>query len=130
MNSLKNIKINNFGHRPSHYADLTILCSKSNDYIEKLDLSNSFCTVDIISILKIKNYPLKELKLKLYDNENEDNWKFLEYWTNNIELFELEIKEKINHNNMEKILFILNKMPKIKHLKLLGALSSKEIFNL
>ena len=46
-----------------------------------------------------------------------------------MELFEIEIIEKINHDNMEKMISILNKMPKLKHLKIIGGISPKELSN-
>ena len=128
--SLKNIKINNFGDKISHYADISILCSQPNECIESIDLSNSFCSYDILPILNAKNYPLKSLKIKLYSNENKAKWLFLDYSFNTLETFELEVKEKNNHENIESIIKSLNKMKRLKHLKLIGGLSPNELLKL
>lgn len=81
-------------------------------------------------IINSKNFPLKALKLKLYSIESEFKWKFLENSINNLEIFEIEINGKNNHDNIEKIIFSLNKMKKLKQLKLIGGISSNELFKL
>ena len=126
--SLKSLIIINFGYKKSHYADLSFLLTSPNTCIDNIDLSHSLMTCDILPILNTTNFPLKNLKLKLSSNENEINWLFLEYNRNTLELFEIEIIEKNNHDNMDKIISILNKMAKLKHLKIIGDLSPSELF--
>lgn len=127
---LKSINIINFGYKKSHYADFSSLCSNSNETIEKIDLGDSLCSDDILPILNAKNFPLKSLKLKLFSNETEFKWKFLENSINNLEIFEIEINGKNNHDNIEKIISTLNKMKKLKQLKMIGGISPNELFNL
>ena len=127
--SLKNLNIINFGYKKSHYADLSYLLSSPNECIEIIDLSHSLCSTDILQILNSKNFPLKVIKLKLYSNESETKWKFLENSINNLETFDIEIEEMNNHDNIEKIIKILNKMQKLKKLKIIGGLSPKELFD-
>lgn len=129
MKSLKYLKISNFGFNLSNYADLKLICSNVNEHIEKIDLSDSVCSNDIISILNSKNYPLKEIKFKLYSNENDIKWTFLEKSINTLEVFNVEIQVNNNHDITEEIINILNKMEKLKHLKLIGSLTPKELFN-
>ena len=130
MSSLKNIKINNFGFNKSHYVSFSILCDNTSEQIEILDLSNFFCSDDILSLLNIKNYPLKELKLKLNLNKGEKNsWEFFDQSINTLEVLEIEFKEKGNKNVLGNIILALNKMEKLKHLKLIGDLEPKDITN-
>ena len=130
MSSLKNIKINNFGHSKSHYINFSILCTNNlNDHIEKIDLSHSYCSDDILSILNIKNYPLKELKIKLYSIVNENSLDFLDKNINIMEVLEIEVKEKIITDIIDKIILALNKMTKLKHLKLIADVEPKNFIN-
>ena len=129
MISLKKLDVINFGYKKSHYADLSYLFSNANECIENIDLSNSLCSTDILPILNEKNFPLKVLKLKLYSNESEIKWKFLENSINNLEVFDIEINEMNNHDNIEKIIKVLNKMNKLKSLKIIGGISPKELFD-
>lgn len=124
---LKSINIINFGYKKSHYANFSSLCSNPNESIENINLGNSLCSDDILPIINSKNFPLKALKLKLYSIESEFKWKFLENSINNLEIFEIEINGKNNHDNIEKIIFSLNKMKKLKQLKLIGGISSNEL---
>ena len=130
MSSLKNIKINNFGFNKSHYVNFSILCDNPNEHIEILDLSNFFCSDDILSLLNIKSYPLKELKLKLNLNKaGKNSWEFFDKSINTLEVLEIEFKEKGNNNVLQNIILALNKMEKLKHLKLIGDLEPKDITN-
>jgi len=130
MSSLKNIKINNFGFNKSHYVNFSILCDSPSEKIEILDLSDFFCSDDILSLLNIKNHPLKELKLKLNLNKGGKNsWEFFEQSINTLEVLEIEFKEKGNNNVLGNIILALNKMEKLKHLKLIGDLEPKDITN-
>ena len=123
MLTLKELKINNCAFSKSNYADLNILLSNFNETIEKLDLSNSLCSSDIISVLNNKYYFLKEVKLYVYFNYNKINWSFLEKNSNFLEVFQIVIKENKNVYNINQMIFNLNKMKKLKNLKLSGFLT-------
>ena len=123
MTVLKLLKINNSTFSRSNYADLNVLFSNLNETIEILDLSSSVCTSDIISVLNNKKNPLKEVKLNLYSNNNKIEWLFLEKNINSLEVFQMEIQENNNNYNINQIILILNKMKKLKYLKLLGCLN-------
>ena len=123
MTVLKLLKINNSTFSRSNYADLNVLLSNLNETIEILDLSSSVCTSDIISVLNNKKNPLKEVKLNLYSNNNKIEWLFLEKNINSLEVFQMEIQENNNNYNINRIILILNKMKKLKYLKLLGCLN-------
>lgn len=123
MPTLKELKINNCAFSKSNYADLNILLSNFNETIEKLDLSNSLCSSDIISVLNNKYYFLKEVKLYVYFNYNKINWSFLEKNSNFLEVFQIAIKENKNVYNINQLIFNLNKMKKLKNLKLSGFLT-------
>ena len=127
--SLNELNIINFGYKKSHYADLSYLLSNANECIQNIDLTHSLCSTDILPILNEKNFPLKVLKLKLYSNESEIKWRFLENSINNLEIFDIEIEEMNNHDNIEKIIKVLNKMQKLKKLKIIGGISPKELFD-
>ena len=130
MSSLKNIKINNFGFNKSHYVNFSILFDNPREQIEILDLSNFFCSDDILSLLNIKSYPLKELKLKLNLNKGGKNsWEFFDKIIGTLEVLEFEFKEKGNNNVLQNIFLALNKMEILKHLKLIGDLEPKDITN-
>ena len=129
MNSLKYLKINNFGYNISHYADFNILCSNLNDHIEILDLSDSFYSPDLISILNSKKYPLKELKINLYSCQNNIEWKFIDNSIDTLQSFEIEVKNNKNHYNKEKIIYALNKIKKLKNLKMILDINPKDLNN-
>ena len=123
MPALKRLKINNCAFSRSNYADLNVLFYNLNENIENLDLSNSFCTSDIISVLNNKKFPMKEVKLNLYSNNNAIEWIFLEKNANSLEVFHMEIQENNNNSNIKKMILVLNNMKKLKNLKLLGFLN-------
>ena len=129
MNSLKYLKINNFGYNISHYADFNILCSNLNDHIEILDLSDSFYSPDLISVLNSKKYPLKELKINLYSCQNNIEWKFIDNSIDTLQSFEIEVKNNKNHYNKEKIIYALNKIKKLKNLKMILDINPKDLNN-
>ena len=123
MVTLKELKINNCAFSKSNYADLNILLSNFNETIEKLDLSNSLCSSYIISVLNNKHHFLKEVKLYVYFNYDKINWSFLEKNSNFLEVFQIAIKENKNIYNINQMIFNLNKMKKLKNLKLSGFLT-------
>ena len=122
MPFLKEFKINSCAFSRSNYADMNVLFTNTNETIEKLDLSESLCSSDIISVLNNKKYPLKEVKLNLYSNDGKINWLFLENNIYSLEAFEIKIQENNNYYSIKNMIFILNKMTKLKHLKLTGCL--------
>ena len=62
------------------------------------------------------------MKLNLYSNNGITNWIFLENNINFLESFEMKIKENNNFFSIRNLVFTLNKMTKLKHLKLSGCL--------
>ena len=149
MISLKNLKINNFEFvEKKHIKDdwrlnKCLLFNKTylneqyiiydrlfknfGNHIESLDLSNSFCSMDLITLLNKYIFPLKELKIKLYYNDDIINWHFLEYNINTIEVLEIEIKENNNEKKINNLINILNNMKKIKHLKIKVGIELKQL---
>ena len=123
MITLKGLKINDFVFDKNNYADLNILFSSFNETIEKLDLSNSLGSSDVISVLNNKYYHLKELKLYAYFNYDKIDWSFLEKNANSLEVFQIEIKENKNLYNINQMIYNINKMKKLKNLKLSGFLT-------
>ena len=126
MTVIKTLKINNGIFRLSNYADLNILFSNYMETIEKLDLSDTLCSCDIISILNNKRYPLKEVKLSLYSYYSEIGL-FLGKNINSLEVFQIEIKNK-NIYNLSEMIENLNKMEKLKYMKLLGCLDIYQLY--
>ena len=128
MISLKYLKINDFGYLKSHYADLSILCSNLNDQIEIIDLDSSFCLSSVLTVFKLKKRTLKELKLKIISNNNDDNWDFLLKNKNTLETFEIEIKDNKNEN-LDKLLSKLNLMDKLKNIKIIAGLKINQLID-
>ena len=123
MTALEIFTINNITFSKNNYVDLNILFTNMNDTIEKIDLRNTLCSSDIISVLNNKKSPLKEVKLKLFSNNSKLNWFFLEKNINSLEVFHMEINENNNNYNINQMIFALNKMKKLKKLKLYGCLN-------
>ena len=128
FNSLKSLKINDFGLLNSHYVDFHILCSNIYDQIEIIDFSNSFCLSSVLSVLNMKRHPLKELKINIYSCKDNKEWYFLKKYINILEIFELEIKEKRNES-VDNILSILNEMKTLKKLKLIIEIKINQLIN-
>ena len=128
FNSLKSLKINDFGLLNSHYVDFHILCSNVYDQIEIIDFSNSFCLSSVLSVLNMKRHPLKELKINIYSCKDNKEWYFLKKYINILEIFELEIKEKRNES-VDNILSILNEMKTLKKLKLIIEIKINQLIN-
>ena len=127
MRSIKYLKVNNLNYNINYYNALNILCN--NLVIEKLDLSNMFCPPTLTSIINMKNNPFKILKLSLYFNEY-INWDFLNGSINSLEEFEIEIKENNNYyENIDNMIYILNKMKRLKRIKILGGLKPNQLIN-
>ena len=127
MNSLKYLKVNNLNYNNSHYNALNILYN--NLGIQKLDLSNIFWPPILASILNMKKNPFKVLKLSLYFNEY-INWDFLNESINSLEEFEIKIKENNNYyESVDNMIYILNKMKRLKRVKILGGLKPNQLIN-
>ena len=127
MRSIKYLKVNNLNYNINYYNALNILCN--NLGIEKLDLSNMFWPPILTSIINMKNNPFKILKLSLYFNEY-INWDFLNGSINSLEEFEIEIKENNNYyENIDNMIYILNKMKRLKRIKILGGLKPNQLIN-
>ena len=127
MRSIKYLKINNLNYNNNHYNALNILYS--NLGIEKLDISNMFWPPILTSIINMKNNPFEILKLSLYFNEY-INWDFLNESINSLEEFEIEIKENNNYyENIDNMIYTLNKMKRLKRIKILGGLKPNQLIN-
>ena len=129
MISLKYLKINDFGSVNNHYVDFNILCTNPNEKIEIIDLSNSFCLSSILPLLNLKKHSLKELKLKIISNKSNDDWDFLTKNINTLEIFEIEIKENKSEKFINYMISLLNKMKKLKSLKIKTDLRPNQIIN-
>ena len=123
------LKINDFGIHKSHYVDFNIFCSNINEQIEEIDFSNSLCLSSILSVLNLKRRCLKVLKLKLYSNKVNTDWTFLYKSLNSLEVFEIEIKENYYNDNINNMIFILNKIKKLKQLKIIAELKIAQLIN-
>lgn len=96
--------------------------------LEKLDLSNIFCDSQLISTLVNKNFPLKEFKLKMYSNELINN---IYFFKSNI-IFEIEIiidKKNKDDENIHNLFINLNKIKKLKGLKINGSIEPIQLFD-
>ena len=131
MNSLKYLKIINFGYESSNYINLKTFFINSNEHIEKLEIkSNKILTSDLFPILNLKKYPIKELKINSLIKDKEINWDFLENNINNLEVLELDFLFNINpREELDKLIIIINKMQKLRHLKLIGGLEPNQLLN-
>ena len=107
-------------------------------FLEKIDLINSKCDnkslKEIFNKNNIKNLHLKELKVKIKYGDEMINWHFLDKFIDSLEFLEIEmifpynkintIANKIcfdyNNINTKELFFIINKMQKLKKLKLIG----------
>ena len=77
----------------------------------------------------MKNNSFRALKLSLYFNEY-INWDFLKESINSLEEFEIEIKENNNYyQNIDNMIYILNKMKRLKRIKILGGLKPNQLIN-
>ena len=127
MRSIKYLKINNLNYNNNNYNALNILYN--NLGIEKLDISNMFWPPILTSIINMKNNPFEILKLSLYFNEY-INWDFLNESINSLEEFEIEIKENNNYyENIDNMIYTLNKMKILKRIKILGGLKPNQLIN-
>ena len=127
MKCLRTIKIFNFGFNLKLYKDLNFLLYNLNDRIEIIDLSDSFCFVDLLSIYNLKFYPLKILKLKLYSYDDEIDWKFIYKNKNTLEDFEIETNTNFGNNSLKNMIINLNKVQNLKKLKIISDLKIEEL---
>ena len=125
MSLLEDLKIMNFDFNEDNYNYFKQLYNNIN--IKSLDLSNSFWPPIIIPILKSKNTQFKTLKLILYFNEYID-WSFLNVYKDTLTTFEIKIKENNNYYyNIDNMIYILNKMKKLKELNIIGGVQIKQL---
>jgi hypothetical protein len=129
MTSLKNLKISGSNFSRNNFCDLNLFLTNPNERIDRIDFSDCFCTSTITSVLHSKKYPLTSLKIKMFSNNN--NWIFLDKNKDYLEELEIEIKTNENKYNNDKNVFVLtlNKMKKLKKLKIIGGFSLKDLMN-
>ena len=127
MTSLKNLKILGGNFSQNNFYDLNLFLTNPNERIDKIDLSDCFCTSIITSVLYSKKYPLKSLKIKMFSKNN--NWIFLDKNINYLEELELEINGNNENENKNDLVLTLNKMKKLKKLKIKGGFSLKDLMN-
>ena len=130
LTSLKNLKISGANFSQNNFYDLNLFLTNPNDRIDKIDFSDCFCTSTITSVLYSKKYPLTSLKIKMISKNN--NWIFLDKNKDYLEELELEInenKEKIFNKDKNDLVLTLNKMKKLKKLKIIGGFSLKDLMN-
>ena len=130
MTSLKYLKILGGNFSQNNFYDLNLFLTNPNERIDKIDFSDCFCTSIITSVLYSKKYPLKSLKIKMFSKNN--NWIFLDKNKNSLEELELEINgNNENKYNKDKndLVLTLNKMKKLKNLKIIGGFSLKDLMN-
>ena len=129
MTSLKNLKISGSNFSRNNFCDLNLFLTNPNERIDRIDFSDCFCTSTITSVLHSKKYPLTSLKIKMFSNNN--NWIFLDKNKDYLEELEIEIKTNENKYNNDKNVFVLtlNKMKKLKKLKIIGGFSLKDLMD-
>jgi hypothetical protein len=129
MTSLKNLKISGGNFSQNNFYDLNLFLTNPNERIDKIDFSACFCTSTITSVLYSKKFPLTSLKIKMFSKNN--NWIFLDKNKDYLEELELEIngnENKFNKDSNELVL-TLNKMKKLKKLKIIGGFSLKNLMD-
>ena len=151
MYNLKKIHLNDFNfindNNKSKKNNISILSNlfKKLKYLEKIDLGNSKCNnQSLISIFDNDNLLLKELKFQIIYGDKMVNWNFLDKYINTLEVLEIKMifpyfgnlmTDKIffnyKYNNIKDLFSIINKMKKLKNLKLIGDhLNYYDLYNL
>jgi len=127
MTSLKNLKISGTDFSQNNFCDLNLFLNNPNERIDNIDFSGCFCTSTITSVLYSKKYPLTSLKIKMFSKEN--NWLFLDKNKDYLEEIELEINGNNENKYKNDLVLALNKMKKLKKLKIIGGFSLKDLIN-
>ena len=129
MNSLKYLKINKFLCGINNINHFQKIFSNINDHIERLEINDTVSASDLFPILKLKNYPLKELKIHIFSKEKEIDWDFLEKSIDTLESMLIKLIVINIHKNIDKILNIINKMKNLKNLNIIGGFDVSQLLN-
>ena len=129
MTSLKYLKIINLAKYEINYKNFKNLFFYYKENIERIELKDIVNASEIIPILNIKKYPLKELKINLFSREKGINFDFLKKNINTIEILEIELVVNNIKKNIDKIIPILNEMTNLKRLKIIGGLEPGQMLN-
>ena len=129
MNSLKYLKINKFLSGINNITHFSKLFLNINEQIERLEINDTVSALDLFSILKLKNYPLKELKIHIFSQEKEIDWDFLEKYIDTMETLQIKLIVINIHKNIDKIMNIINKMKNIKNLNIIGGFDISQLIN-
>ena len=103
-------------------------------YLNKIDLSNCVCDNNNLDEILKNKMELKELKIKILYGEKMINWKFLNKFEKFLENLEIEIEFQAKNYgilsyqllfdykyiNTKDLFVIINKMEKLKKLKIIG----------
>ena len=114
MNSLKYLKIINLAKYETNYKNFKNLFFYYKENIERIELKDIVNAPEIIPILNIKKYPLKELKINLFSREKGINFDFLKNNIKTMEILEIELVVNNIKKNIDKIIPILNYMKNLK----------------
>lgn len=129
MNSLKYLKINKFFFGINNIVNIKNIFSNINEHIERIEINDIVSASDLFSILKIKNYSLKELKIHIFSKEKEINWDFLEKYIDSLESLQIKLVVINIHKNIDKIINIVNKMKNLKNLIIIGGFDISQLLN-
>ena len=129
MNSLKYLKINKFCSGINNIIPFKKIFSNINEHIESIEINDIVSASDLFSLLKLKIYPLKELKIHIFSKEKEIDWDFLEKYINTMESLQIKLIVINISKNIDKILDIINKMKNIKNLTIIGGFDLSQLLN-
>ena len=131
--NLQYIELNDFNFANNNSTSLISKTFENLKFLEKVDLSKSVCyNDDIINIFSSNNLQLKELRFKIIYEDKIINWNFLGKFVDSLDVLEIEMDFpdfasylfKINDkcDNCLDLFLIINRMTKLKKLKLIGEL--------
>ena len=129
--NLQYISLSDFTFFNNNNSSLLAKLFENLKFLEKIDLSSSLCyNNDLLEIFSNNNLKLKELKFKLLYGDKLINWKFLDKYANILEVLEIEmvfinlVSYKLVFDykciNTKELFLIINKMTKLRKLKLIG----------
>ena len=130
MTSLKNLKISGCNFSQNNLFDLNAFLTNPNERIDKIDFSNCLCPSTITSVLYSKKFPLTSLKIKMVIASKDINWIFLDNNKDNLEELEIDINNDYEDKYKKEkndLVLSLNKMAKLKKLKIKGGFDVKDL---